>query len=134
LCIFLQFFNFAIGRIELGQLHWNWRRLGSWRNKVVGFPCEILDSNVPCIYFFQQITFINFLKKILKIINLLNNYPLVSITLASNYETWVPENVKKVYSAKKIRWICTLLSSLPPFLMAAVMGKLGFSFSSFFNF
>ena len=60
-----------------------------------------------------------------QIVNLINNYPLVSITLASNYLNWVPDSVVKKVGLRKVKVVCSLLTTIPPFIAAALIGKLG---------
>lgn len=69
------------------------------------------------------------------IVNLINNYPLVAITLGSNIEQWAPLKWKSIHPAL-VRRCCVLIAALPPFLLSLYESELDqiLSFTGLFSF
>ncbi|KAH3742534.1 amino acid transporter [Pelomyxa schiedti] len=69
------------------------------------------------------------------ILNLINNFPLVSITLGSNFEEWAPVRWRKT-KPRLVRWVCVLIAGIPPILLSLYESELDsiLAFTGMFSF
>ena len=70
------------------------------------------------------------------VFDMLSVFPLVGITLGNNLYSTAPESLKVRFTERKGKIMCILFGTIPPVIMAAILGELNkiFAFTGLFAF